>query len=184
MLERFCAQVIKRPDLLTDKVVKSWPGPPPDLCKWIASESAVEIAKQPQQHWIDACLAADVPCAPVASYKEIADSTTSVGRHMSENGYTRTVNHRDWGQISVVGPPTVYHGTPNQLPPPDASWHAPRLGEHALEILRGDLGFPAAEAERLQQGVAKPVGPYAEEAVRDRREKVKARFYRPPRAKL
>merc|ERR1712232_140131 len=39
MLERFCHQVIKRPELLTEKVLKTWPGlgagTDPSLAKWI-----------------------------------------------------------------------------------------------------------------------------------------------------
>jgi len=185
MLERFCNQVIKRPDLLTKKVLQTWPGPPEELCKWIAAESAAEIAKQPQQYWLAACLDADVPCAPVNSYDEIADHTTSVGRHFLENGYTRHVQHREFGAMTVVGPPTVYHGTPNEVPASNESWHAPELGEHTAEILQEVLGFSASETQEMQQGVAKPVGPHIVEALRPVRERVKEKYNRPtPQAKL
>lgn len=185
MLERFCNQVIKRPDLLTAKVRKSWPGPPEDLCKWIAAESATEIAKQPQQYWLDACLAADVPCAPVTSYAEIGDCTTDVGKHMLDNGYTQQVCHRDWGDITVVGPPAVFHETPNAPKLSSESWHAPYLGEHTAEILQKDLGFTNAETHAMLKDVARPVGPHTQEASRERREQYKAKYNKPPQlAKL
>mmetsp|Transcript_113774 Transcript_113774/g.332305 ORF Transcript_113774/g.332305 Transcript_113774/m.332305 type:complete len:455 (-) Transcript_113774:107-1471(-) len=180
MFERFCTQVIRRPDLMTEKVMKTWPGPPEEICKWIAAESAMEMAKKPQQYWLDACLSADVPCAPVNSYEEIADHTTSVGKHFLDNGYTRHVQHREFGKMIVVGPPTVYHGTPNGVPSSNESWHSPELGEHTAEILHSVLGFSAEETREMQQGVAKPVGPLVSEAAKQVRERIKSRFNRPP----
>lgn len=189
MFERFCSQVIKRPDLMTEKVLKTWPGPPEDLCKWIAAESATEIAKQPQQYWLDACLNADVPCAPVNTYEDIANHTTSVGKHFLDNGYVRHVQHREFGKMIVVGQPTVYHGTPNKVPGANESWHAPELGEHTAEILQGDLGFSAEETQQMQQGVARPDGPHVSPMAKKIREHIKQKFNRPqedptPQAKL
>merc|ERR1712217_146999 len=100
---------------MTEIAVKTWPGPPEDVCKLIAAESQKEMSKQPRQYWLDACLAADVPCAPINTYDDIADATTSVGQHFLENGYIRHVQHREFGKMVVVGPPTVYHGTPNTI---------------------------------------------------------------------
>ena len=114
-----------------------------------------------------ACLDADVPCAPVSSYAEIGDPSTSVGRHLAENGYVGVAGHREWGEMLVVPHPTDFRGTPPAPPSAEASWHGPEIGEHTTEALL-QLGYSEAEADALvREGVTPPAtGPHSTEGKR------------------
>lgn len=124
--------------------------------------------------WLERLFAADVPVSPVASYGDIQDPTSSIGRHMRDNGYVVDVEHRDFGPVTLPASPNVYSGTPN--PTPVA--HMPYTGEHNMEVLVSDLGFTAQEAQAFQASgvVPTPGGPHADEANRATRQSVRERL--------
>lgn len=159
--ERFCIDIIKRPDILADKRGASFPtigpegvdlllgetGPQtPDDRDWLVGEIAGEIVKQPRQHCLDACNAHSVPVVPCSIYLDVGDLNGTVGKHLQANGYLQRLEHWDLGAITVVGQPAKYEGTPNL--PVAGSWHAPDLGEYNVEVLRS-LGFADQEVKEL-----------------------------------
>lgn len=136
----------------------------------LSRELAKVFATRPQEEWLDRLLAADVPCAPVATYADVGDPTHTVGRHLRANGYLVEAEHRDFGLLRLPGPPTVFTGTPAG----PLAGHKPHIGEHTAEVLRTDLGYSDQEAQELVSSgvVPKPDGPYAEENTRAKRREV------------
>ena len=176
-LQRFC-QIIGQEQLLTDQVTKRWPVPPPTQRDWILKEVGAVIATQPLQHWIDLCVKNNVPVAPISGYADLADKSSSVGRHMYENEYIVDVNHRDYGDMRMVGIPTRFSGTPNSRISTGESWHAPYIGEHSEQTLVDVLGFTKQEAQQLMhdQVVPTPSGPRAIQTSRDARNQYAAKM--------
>ena len=142
---------VGRPDLATLRNVKKrWPVPPVKSRDTIISEIKSVIAKRPLKYWLDACVQRNVPCSPIASYADIGDPNSSVGKHMRDNNYIIDVDHRDYGALRWVGRPTTYTGTPTKKPPPRGeSWHGPYIGEHSRYILMDALGYTESETNEL-----------------------------------
>ena len=173
---------VGRPDLATLRNAKErWPVPPIASRDTIISEIKKVIATQPLQHWIDACVERNVPCAPISTYADIGDASTSVGRHMRENEYIVDVQHRDYGALRWVGLPTTFSETPLRKPYIGESWHGPYIGEHNRSVLVDTLGYTKAEADELirKNIVPQPAGRRAIEHSLDARlaygEKMRAR---------
>ena len=96
-------------------------------------------------------------------YGEIGDENDTVGKHLFDNKYLTKINHREWGEMTVVAPATRYSQTSVKLPDESESWHEPLLGENSDEVL-AMVGFTANEREKLQVQngpVPPPAGPYA-----------------------
>ena len=163
-LERFCKNVIKRPDLLTPSLLKRWPVCPPVDGKRLLAEVSSVVVTKPMQHWIDAMVGAKVPCSPISSYADLADKSTSVGQHMYDNGYMVDINHRDFGKLNLVGYPVEFTGTPNENIVENQSWHAPYIGEHT-DLMLAKLGYSPGELDQLKNSgaVPSPSGPFAAE---------------------
>ena len=51
------------------------------------SQCQAVVATKPRDHWLELCAKFQVPAAPCASYVEIGDPNSSVGRHLRANGY-------------------------------------------------------------------------------------------------
>lgn len=171
--KRLCEGVLGKPELLTKSLTSRWPGASPADATALIEAVAVEIAQHPQRHWLDLMIANNVPCAPVATYRDVGDETHTVGRHLYANNYMVKGSHRDYGekgQLKWPGVPAAFSDTPSPVPGPDESWHAPYIGEHTDQIL-AEIGYSDEEAAELVESgaVPKPVGAYAEEASREAR---------------
>lgn len=164
--QRLCKEALERPELLTEKVVKAWPGGSLETQDWLRGEIAKTIATRTQEEWLHRLLAADVPCSPVA-YAELADERNTVGAHLRENGYILAQEHREFGPVKMMGSPNAFSDTPNPTPPA----HMAHIGEHTDEVLRKELGYSEEETSALVSSgaVPKPAGPYTEEASREKR---------------
>ncbi|HEV7759281.1 MAG TPA: CoA transferase [Acidimicrobiales bacterium] len=97
------------------------------------------IATLPTAEVVDRLRAADVPVAPVLALDEVADH-----EQVMANGIVASFEHGVLGPVHQARPAPLFDGTPLPTAP-----GAPRLGEHADEIL-GEAGWPAAEIDDLR----------------------------------
>lgn len=153
MFERLCRGVINRPELLEHPRVRElgWPRCLSDAdfeCRLHETLSEI-VARAPRDRWLELCRAAQVPAAPCSSYREILDEGSPVNRHLRENGYLQTVEHRHFGPTAAVASPVEFHGTPTAALDQRGSWHAPLLGEHTVEVLVSAAGYTREEALEL-----------------------------------
>jgi len=170
--ERFCKVAMKRPDLFKPELTRRWPGAKPEDTEWLKAEVAAEVKKQPVDYWLRALVEANVPCAPVATYADIGDETTAVGRHFRANGLIAEINHRDYGKQKIIAPPVSFSGTPNRSLSAEDSVHAPDIGEHNAEMLR-EVGFSDTEASDISRDgvMPPPKGPFERQASEASRQK-------------
>jgi len=85
----------------------------------------------------------DIPCAPMNDLDALIDDP-----HLAAVGFFQTLTHPTEGQIRYLGVPSRWNG--GGL---DISRHAPRLGEHSIEVLK-KAGIAAADIEALLQSGA------------------------------
>jgi crotonobetainyl-CoA:carnitine CoA-transferase CaiB-like acyl-CoA transferase len=95
-------------------------------------------------HWLDACVAADVPTGPVKSVSEALQA-----KSMVERGVIQRLEHPELGPVSLIGPAqglVAQQGHPPKAPP--------FLGEDTRNVLCDVLGLDAARIDALvAQGV-------------------------------
>lgn len=91
---------------------------------------AQAMAGRSTHHWLQALGQAEVPAVPVQSTEDLFDDV-----HLQATGFFQPQWHPSEGAIVQVSPPVRFSRTPATL-----HRHAPRLGEHSREILRG-LGY-------------------------------------------
>jgi crotonobetainyl-CoA:carnitine CoA-transferase CaiB-like acyl-CoA transferase len=99
---------------------------------------ATEMKKRSTQEWIDALEAADIPVQRMNSLDDVMADP-----HLAATGYFRTVEHPSEGRIRTMAVPSEWSDSP-----PEYRRHAPRLGEHTVEVLR-EAGLSEEKIERL-----------------------------------
>jgi crotonobetainyl-CoA:carnitine CoA-transferase CaiB-like acyl-CoA transferase len=148
--KRFAKQVLERADLITDE--RSARGMARLKNKeWLLSEIGGIVAQQPQKHWVAECVKANVPCAPVNSYADIAAE-----QHFRDNGYIM----EDCAGNTIVGPPSSYSETPNAYEKAARTGGraegvrlAPRVGQDTETVLH-KIGYSAGDvAEFVRSGL-------------------------------
>ena len=127
--ERFCARVLRRPDLHADE---RYATNERRVSRRAELEPELErvLAEHPVSHWIERLEADGIPCGRV-------NDVASVMSHpqLAHNGLVSEVDSAV-GPIPVVGPPFLVHGAR-----PGAG-AVPRLGEHTDEVL-AEIGMTA-----------------------------------------
>jgi formyl-CoA transferase len=103
-----------------------------------------EIAKwtrQQEKHEAMRVLgAAGVPCSAILDTADLYQDP-----HLQERGFIEKVEHRDRGEVPLLGFPTRMSESAV------AFERAPYLGEHTDQILEDDLGLDAAAIQRLRE---------------------------------
>lgn len=137
----FCEKVIDRPALSSDprfitshqRALHRDP---------LLAELATILRTESSRHWLDACLAADVPAGPVKTVSEALSAPSVV-----ERGLIQRLEHPELGEVSLIGPA---HGIAAQK---DAQSKAPPLlGEDTREVLSRVLGLDDRQIDKLTAG--------------------------------
>ena len=96
------------------------------------------LATRSTAEWMKSLVKADIPCAPLKSLDEVMDD-----EHLSAVGMFPVSEHPSEGLIRSIAPAARFAGTPAGI-----ERHAPRFGEHTVEVL-GEAGYDAAEIGAL-----------------------------------
>ena len=146
-----------------------WPQITPEIKELNLKRFNHIIKTKPQSYWLDKCLTGNVPCAPVSTYEDLQKGMqTEVGKQARVNDWIVTSNHRDYGDVDLVSNPTRYNGTPNQPigDGDEVTRHAPKLGEHSIDILKNVLKYDENDIQRIQNsGAIEPTGAWSTEKI-------------------
>lgn len=153
IFQRLALQVLERPDLANDPVLKERDGRNARRDALFAELNA-EFARQPWAHWQQRMRAAQIPCGEVRTVGEAIRSPEAQARRL----VTR-IPHPAIGQVPNIASPIRYARTPLVDPVP-----APGIGQHTAEVLRDVLGYgeermaelarAGAFGQRMQAGAA------------------------------
>jgi len=109
----------------------------------VIAEINVMFPQKTSQEWLEIFAAADVPCGPVYTFDEaLRDPQLKINQTFLE------YEHPIAGRVRGVNVPGKFSETPPQI-----RHHAPGLGEHTTEILRG-FGFDQGQITRLLEAKA------------------------------
>lgn len=145
---RLCRDVLGRPDLADDERFAGNPGRIVNR-EALLEQFTLEFRKRTRDEWITEMRKYSLPVGPIRGVDEALSSPEAL-----ERGMVRTVAHPTAGDLKIAGSPLNLSGTPVREPAAP-----PLLGQHSAEILTGDLGWTAEQAEaycrRLQPGTGK-----------------------------
>jgi formyl-CoA transferase len=99
---------------------------------------AETFATKTTAEWVRLLAEADIPAAPLNTPEGLIDDP-----HMRATGFFELVDHPSEGKIRTMGIPHRWSRSK-----PEIRHHAPRLGEHTVELL-GEYGFPRREIDAL-----------------------------------
>lgn len=90
------------------------------------------------QEWLDVFKEADIPAAPLHTLTSMVDDP-----HLKATGFFEIVDHPSEGRIRQMNIPSKWSKSA-----PSIRQHAPRLGEHTVEVLK-EAGLEGGEIEGL-----------------------------------
>lgn len=108
-----------------------------DLYRMVAEA----MATQTTEVWLARLNEADIPCMPMHDVDSLLHDP-----HLLAVGMLQQVEHPTEGQVSEIGVPVSFSGTPT-LP---VQKPAPQLGQHSAQVLR-EAGLSDASIENLQR---------------------------------
>ncbi|WP_306169379.1 CaiB/BaiF CoA-transferase family protein [Halomonas sp. MMSF_3323] len=137
--ERFCEDVIERPELMVDERFKT------NLDRGAnveALEAILEdiLGQQDRAYWLDRCDAAGVPAGPINDFDQAMHDEHYLAREM-----VLEVDHPTMGRMKTLGFPSKFSATPLAIRQP-----APLFAQHTDEVL-GEIGLAADEIDALRQ---------------------------------
>ncbi len=130
MFVDFCEKVIGRPDLARDPRYLTSHQRAMNRAGLLA-ELTLILRQNTSRHWLDACLAAQVPAGPVKSVSEALAAPSVVAR-----GLIQTLDHPELGAVSLIGPAHGIAAQKDSAPKPP-----PLLGEDTRTVLGRVLGL-------------------------------------------
>jgi crotonobetainyl-CoA:carnitine CoA-transferase CaiB-like acyl-CoA transferase len=104
----------------------------------LEEELEAALASRDTGEWVEALLAAGVPCGPIHDYAQVVSDPHTLAREMVVE-----LEHPVEGTVRALGMPLKLSETPGEIRRP-----APLLGEHTEEVLR-EAGLEAAEIAAL-----------------------------------
>ena len=137
--ERFCREVIERPDLVDDdrfrtNIVRA------ANREVLVPELKCEIGRRKRQLLLERLAQANIPCGEVQGLHEALTS-----RRAAEAGLVTTYEHPEAGSTHVLAPPYRFDG--ERLPVRSAP---PQLGEGTSDVLQSLLGLSSARISQLK----------------------------------
>ncbi|MBY5943469.1 CoA transferase [Halomonas sp. DP5N14-9] len=137
--ERFCEDVIERPELMVDERFKT------NLDRGAnveALEAILEdiLGQQDRAYWLDRCDVAGVPAGPINDFDQAMHDEHYLAREM-----VLEVDHPTMGRMKTLGFPSKFSATPLAIRQP-----APLFAQHTDEVL-GEIGLAADEIDALRQ---------------------------------
>ncbi|RDB42661.1 CoA transferase [Halomonas sp. DQ26W] len=137
--ERFCGDVLERPDLMED---------PRFLTNFDRGQHVEELeallesimAKRGVGDWLERCDSAGVPAGPINDFAQAMADEHYLAREMVQE-----MEHPVMGRMKTIGFPSKFSVTPSQVRAP-----APLFGQHTDEVL-GDLGLAPDELATLRE---------------------------------
>nr|WP_300309770.1 CoA transferase [Halomonas sp.] len=137
--ERFCSEVIERPDLLEDPRFLT------NLDRGTNVEALEEVlegilADHDRAFWLQRCDQAGVPAGPINDFDQAMHD-----EHYLARGMVQEMDHPVMGRMKTIGFPTKFSATPLEIRMP-----APLLAQHTDEVLQ-DLGMSDAEIDELRR---------------------------------
>jgi len=138
MFRDLCTKVIDRPDLATDPRFVTAHQRAVNRDE-LLSVLAQIMRTESRSHWMDACLAADVPAGEVKSVAEALIAPSVV-----EKGVVQTLEHPELGPVRLIRPAHGLAAQAAHLPKAP-----PMLGEDTRAILGGVLGYDEARIDDL-----------------------------------
>ena len=141
--QRFCIEVIERPDLAQDERYRTNPlrGANREL---LVPELDREIARRPRKDLLQRLAAAGIPCGEVLGLHEaLTSERTTRGGLVTTHAHPQTAS----GTVPVLSPPYRFDGmrAPVRCAPP-------QLGKDTAQVLQDLLGLSAQELARLKAG--------------------------------
>ena len=91
-------------------------------------------------HWVQALIAAGVPCALIQTYDQVFNDP-----HLRSRGFFPQVPHPTVGSVTQIGSPMRLSNNPTQM-----VRAGPLLGEHTAHVLQ-EIGYPQDEIRRLEE---------------------------------
>lgn len=136
--ERFCGDVLERPDLMEDpRFLTNF-----DRGQHVeALEALLEtvMADRDVDDWLARCDRAGVPAGPINDFAQAMGD-----EHYLARGMVQEMEHPVIGRMKTIGFPSKFSATPSQIRSP-----APLFGQHTDEVL-GDLGLAPDELATLR----------------------------------
>ena len=102
---------------------------------------AAALKQDTADAWIKKLQAAGVPCGKINSVKQALDDPQTTARDM-----ITSAEHATIGELKMLGTPYKLNGTPTSV-----RRAPPTLGQHADEILKGELGLDDAKIAALKR---------------------------------
>ncbi len=122
--QRFC-ELAGRPELATDERFANLAVRHVNVDQVYATIAEV-LRTKPTAYWVEALEAAEIPVAPAQDLDELMHDP-----HLAATDFFQPMDHPSEGAMKTTAPPVRFDKSPSTI-----RHHAPRLGEHSVEILK------------------------------------------------